>query len=831
MTVFGTQMHFLQEFASRQLNRFQSFQFNKSVIEHMDQIGASFIIGFFVATIVLLLFLWRRMRINEKVAILSDSGKPRFRKRDKVMFYGRKMLRKVRSSLQGSGRTVRVKKRQLVMKFAKKLLRLKKEQPMQLQVKEPSQAFLEEDITHLELDGRLPAEVIYMLRNIRVFGFFDRPLFLELCKKIEFINVPKGKLLFCIGDDDDSMYIVQRGKLEVFASEPDGSELTLKEAIPGDPIFSLLSVMDVLSGHLAPFKTVSVRALDESTVLRLQIGVFRDLLEKYPELLVRVVQIIMVRLQRVTFTALHNYLGLTTQLVNPGCLSGHKRMTPNSDLQTSQLVPNASPPKASPSRPNRVSVIHQFQYSQSCPEYDDKGLKSVLKDMADMDLSGDDYSTLDVEKSQQKSLSQSPVKPSSMSMYGDSFKQKRRKSTVYCDDPILGLSDEEVLKLAVDGFMKEMCINDDTIIKEMVIVREHGAGVFLTHEDAYDEASLFYVLSGSLMVSQKNVDKEDESNLFAAYPGEIVGALAVITGEASAFTIRTRHPSRIGVISKEHTYEILAEYPKVVLQLAHSVVRRLSPFVRQIDFALDWGTYESGRAIYRQGDLSDNTFIVLSGRLRSVLTRQNGKKELVGEYGRGDLVGIVEVLTQTKRSTTVMAVRDTEIAKLPSGLLDVIKIKHPVIVTRLIHLLGHRLLGTLQKIDDSVAPESIGSRPSGSNFATVAVLAVNEEVPLQAFCMELKHALSAVGSSLYLTSDIVRKTLGTSALETSSEYRLCSWLGQQEDQHRIVLYQCDSTFTAWTQRCIRQADCILIIACADQQPTVGKLEQQLDSFA
>jgi len=45
--------------------------------------------------------------------------------------------------------------------------------------------------------------------------------------------------------------------------------------------------------------------------------------------------------------------------------------------------------------------------------------------------------------------------------------------------------------------------------------------------------------------------------------------------------------------------------------------------------------------IYRQGDESDCTFIVLSGRVRSVITQSNGKKELVGEYGKGDLVGIV----------------------------------------------------------------------------------------------------------------------------------------------------------------------------------------------
>lgn len=45
--------------------------------------------------------------------------------------------------------------------------------------------------------------------------------------------------------------------------------------------------------------------------------------------------------------------------------------------------------------------------------------------------------------------------------------------------------------------------------------------------------------------------------------------------------------------------------------------------------------------VCRQGDKSDSTFIVLSGRLRSVIAKDDGKKELAGEYGRGDLIGVV----------------------------------------------------------------------------------------------------------------------------------------------------------------------------------------------
>lgn len=121
------------------------------------------------------------------------------------------------------------------------------------------------------------------------------------------------------------------------------------------------------------------------------------------------------------------------------------------------------------------------------------------------------------------------------------------------------------------------------------------------------------------------------------------------------------------------------------------------PLLEQVDFALDWLFLESGRAVYRQGDESDSTFIVLSGRLRSVITYKDGKKELVAEYGKGDLVGIVEMVTQTPRSTTVMAVRDSELAKLPEGLFNVIKLRYPIVVTRLINLLGHRILGTWQQ--------------------------------------------------------------------------------------------------------------------------------------
>lgn len=53
----------------------------------------------------------------------------------------------------------------------------------------------------------------------RVFGHFERPIFLELCKSLESKIVLAGSYLFRIGDADDSLYVVQKGLLHVFITD------------------------------------------------------------------------------------------------------------------------------------------------------------------------------------------------------------------------------------------------------------------------------------------------------------------------------------------------------------------------------------------------------------------------------------------------------------------------------------------------------------------------------------------------------------------------------------------------------------------------------------
>jgi lysophospholipid hydrolase len=499
---------------------------------------------------------------------------------------------------------------------------------------------------------------------------------------------------------------------------------------PGDSVHSLLSILDVLTGHPAPYRTVSAVALVDTVILRLPAQAFQIVLERFPESLVRVVQIIMIRLQRVTFMALHNYLGLGSELIRSEVREEHEllvhSMFSTATSPARKISASRGECRVAPAGAENEAAVQLASQSSTTQHVDEDAVldcgrfeqkKSVSRKNSDMRRNPSEMaehtsdfaavcSRARVGSLVDENLPVIEPSPSQVALDdtvvpASPVKRSRKVSRVTLTDNVSVIpiqpnpdrsnfvehvdDDLAVLTMATHDIATLLGLKDIDLLAGRCLLRTVRAGAMLVHEGD-PETDLYFVVSGNLNILQQTVGNESEQLvMYVATSGEIIGALAVLTGEPSFMSVYAATDVRYVRIRKNDFYMIMKAQPTVVLGVSNTVVRRMSSFVRQIDFALDWMLIDAGRALYRQGERSDCVYIILTGRLRSVVQLESQKKELVGEYGRGELVGLVEVLTQTDRSTTMMAVRDTELAQIPDELLHTIKRKFPQVSSCLLN--------------------------------------------------------------------------------------------------------------------------------------------------
>ncbi|KAI9286093.1 hypothetical protein BC943DRAFT_291591 [Umbelopsis sp. AD052] len=356
--------------------------------------------------------------------------------------------------------------------------------------------------------------------------------------------------------------------------------------------------------------------------------------------------------------------------------------------------------------------------------------------------------------------------------------------------------------------------------------------------------------------NQKNKSKRTKKPLFSIKAGGLAGYLAAMSGYPSFVEIRAATDTFVGYITKQTLERIIDRNPIVMLTLAKRLISILSPLILHVDFALEWVQVPAGQIIYRQGEPSNSIYIVLNGRLRTISERKEGGIDILGEFGHGDSVGELEVLTGTPTPSTLHAIRDTELARMPKTLFNALAFRHPEItlqISRMIALRSRQLVIKAQSpqgvqvptfnlsTKDNSPVASISSTFSNNKFPelfgrnnvnlkTVGIIPVSSSVPVTAFAEHLRSALvhSVGAETVLLNSATIMSVMGKHAFSRMGKLKLTSWLAEQEEKARIVLYLADGGVTSqWTRTCIRQADCILLVGLGDGDPSVGEYERFL----
>lgn len=129
------------------------------------------------------------------------------------------------------------------------------------------------------------------LKKIKLFTSLSDANILHFINELEPLTLENGTLLFNQGDYSDSIYVLTEGRLVATLNLPNGDIRIVGLIDPGEIVGELGAISD------QP-RSLSVRAIEESHLLKLSKTKFQQLAKKYPKLLYEIVYFLTARSHR-----------------------------------------------------------------------------------------------------------------------------------------------------------------------------------------------------------------------------------------------------------------------------------------------------------------------------------------------------------------------------------------------------------------------------------------------------------------------------------------------------------------------------------------------------
>jgi len=279
-------------------------------------------------------------------------------------------------------------------------------------------------------------------------------------------------------------------------------------------------------------------------------------------------------------------------------------------------------------------------------------------------------------------------------------------------------------------------------------------------------------------------------------PGGLAGYIGTVSSHRSFIDVIAKTDVYVGFLPRASLERIVDRHPIVLLTMAKRLTNILPRLILHIDFALEWLQVDAGQVIFHKGEESEAIYIVLNGRLRLVEDRKAGGVAVRAEYGQGDSVGELEVLTESARSGTLHAIRATELVKFPRTLFNSLAQEHPNITIKISKIIASRMRKLIDDPSAGLAKDgtvraSITKSSSAINLRTVAILPVTAGVPVVEFGNRLMIALAQVGVANGVTSlnqAAILNHLGKHAFNKIGKLKLSQYLADLEEKYGLVVY-------------------------------------------
>jgi NTE family protein len=226
------------------------------------------------------------------------------------------------------------------------------------------------------------------------------------------------------------------------------------------------------------------------------------------------------------------------------------------------------------------------------------------------------------------------------------------------------------------------------------------------------------------------------------------------------------------------------------------------PLLRELDAKsigeiadeIQWFSVPSGTVLYSHGEAADGLYIIINGAFGVYAPQADGGSHSIGKLAAGQIAGDMEVISGKVRSTTLVALRDCEVARLSSITFEKLVSKHP-----------QALRYVAKGLADQVDILQQASRRTAAVPKTFAIVPYDTSETAARFGAELLACLRGFGKSELIS--------GAQATDRTSH-----WFHRLERANEFVVYLTDAHPSHWTRLCVRRADVILLVAHGDRDP-------------
>ncbi len=231
---------------------------------------------------------------------------------------------------------------------------------------------------------------------------------------------------------------------------------------------------------------------------------------------------------------------------------------------------------------------------------------------------------------------------------------------------------------------------------------------------------------------------------------------------------------------------------------------------------VQWVEVPAGAVLMEQGAPGDSAYLSVSGRLRVYIAGGDGAPRAVRELGRGEVIGEMSLYTGEPRSATVVAIRDSVLARLDKAQFEAL-LAHDA---RVSVVFTRRIIERLQT-------QHLG-RPLPAPV-TVSLLAVSDGVSVGPVGEALAGQLQRFGRVGLVDAAAIERGLNEQGVATlpgaEADRRVAAALDRIEAEHDFVLLLANGQPDEWTRRCIRHSDELLLLADATRAPAIHPIEQ------